>query len=80
MLREGKLTLDNRFVWIDAWAFERLLGKAQEASRQTDAHQETAASLLDKALALYHAHFLLDVSEAWAVSTRERLRNKFSPG
>ena len=76
VLREGKLTLDSRFVWIDAWALERLLGKAAEALQQIDARQETTAALLEKALALYHGHFLPDVSEAWAVSMRERLRSK----
>jgi DNA-binding SARP family transcriptional activator len=77
VLREGRLSLDDRFVWVDSWAFERLLGSATEASsRQADERRDAAAPLLEKALALYQGHFLADVSETWAVSMRERLRNK----
>jgi LuxR family maltose regulon positive regulatory protein len=75
-LQEGKLTLNSRLVWIDAWAFELLIGKAADVVRQPSAHQGPAAALLDKALAFYHRHFLRDVSETWAVSMRERIRSK----
>lgn len=74
-LQEGKLSLNNRLVWVDAWAFERLLKSVAEPPHSAEADAETAA-LLEKGLALYHGHFLRDVPEPWAVAMRERLRSR----
>ena len=29
-LREGKLTLDRRYCWVDAWAFEQMVAEAEQ--------------------------------------------------
>lgn len=60
------LTLDRRYCWVDAWAFERIIEKAD--------------SLLvkEKAMELYEGPFLpQDAGEPWTLSTRERLRNAY---
>ena len=63
----GELTLDERFCWIDARAFESRIERARRDPRE-----------LDKALALYRGAFLpQEEGVAWAASTRERLRAKF---
>ena len=74
--REGILGLDPRYCWVDAFAFERLLGKA--ASLGETGRKEDAAKLEEKALPLYCGPFLAeDAGQSWAVSMRERLRSRY---
>jgi two-component SAPR family response regulator len=80
VLRDGKLSLDARYCWVDVWAFERLLGEARRILRSTaDSNQiSLLEGLTENLLALYQDHFLIreDVT-GWSVSMRERLRHKF---
>lgn len=74
--REGILALDPRYCWVDAFAFERLLGKA--ASKREAGREEEAAVPEEKALALYRGPFLAEEAERyWAVPMRERLRSRY---
>ena len=74
--QDGVLGLDPRYCWVDAFAFERLLGNAtflQETGRI-----EGAAKLEEKALLLYLGPFLAEeAGRSWAVSMRERLRSRY---
>jgi two-component SAPR family response regulator len=80
MLRDGKLSLDARYCWVDVWAFERLLNGSRRLLRNTaDVNQVDLLERMTKnLLALYQDHFLVreDVTN-WSVSMRERLRHKF---
>ena len=63
--RDGKLTLNTRYCWVDAWAFER--GLATNDTKQ-----------IDHALSLYHGNFLQNEGDpAWLLSTRENLRQRY---
>jgi len=74
--REGVLSLDPRYCWVDAFAFERLLGIA--ASLAETGRKEGAAEHEEKAMSLYHGAFLAeDAGRSWAVSMRERLRSRY---
>lgn len=74
--QEGRVTLDPGYCWVDTWAFERNLGKADMALRE--GQKDRASRLIEKAVTLYKGSFLLDSpDEEWAVSLRERLRSKF---
>jgi two-component SAPR family response regulator len=78
--REGRLTLDSRYCWVDAWAFEGLLRRAENAERQgTDRSPGSKfLRLAEKAIALYKGQFLAgEAAHHWIVSPRERLRSKF---
>ena len=80
VLRDGKLSLDARYCWVDVWAFERLLGETRRLLRNTE--DSNQVSLLDgltaNLLALYQDHFLVrEEVTGWSVSLRERLRSKF---
>jgi ATP/maltotriose-dependent transcriptional regulator MalT/DNA-binding SARP family transcriptional activator len=66
---DGKLSLNAAFCWVDAWAFERTMGR-----------KEAQAADLERAVALYHGPFLDADVAAWLVSPRERLRDKFLRG
>jgi DNA-binding SARP family transcriptional activator len=79
-LREGRLSLDNRYCWVDAWAFERIFGKAENAWREgaRGAGVGTAVRLSEQAIALYEGAFLAgEAAFPWILSLRERLRSKF---
>ena len=80
VLRDGKLSLDARYCWVDVWMFERLLGWSRRLLRDA-AHSNQIyllEGLTENLLALYQDHFLIseDVT-SWSVSLRERLRHKF---
>jgi DNA-binding SARP family transcriptional activator len=75
-LREGRLTLDNRYCWVDVWAFEHLFeeSKAKEKEGLTD----SAIQLTEKATQLYKGSFLGKENEQpWIIPLRERSKSKF---
>jgi DNA-binding response OmpR family regulator len=78
-LSEGKLSLDPAKCWVDVWAFEELVNRAEGAAREpaqaaTADHAETMKELLR----LYAGHFIEKESqEPWAIAARDRLRAKF---
>jgi ATP/maltotriose-dependent transcriptional regulator MalT/DNA-binding SARP family transcriptional activator len=78
-LQEGRLSLDARYVWLDTWAFERLLDDASQADRA--GRSPESARLIEEALRLYRGPFLPGDGRAeWAISLRERLRSRFLRG
>jgi DNA-binding SARP family transcriptional activator len=65
-------------VWVDVWAFERLVNRLDSLCR--DKHPSPAQDpdgLAQELLRLYPCHFLGEEEVAWALVPRERLRNKF---
>ncbi|HXZ43534.1 MAG TPA: BTAD domain-containing putative transcriptional regulator [archaeon] len=84
-IQEGRATLDPRYCWVDAWAFERLLAEAEgqlkdrrEGREQEAVRRSPLEDLFGKATALYNGHFLAgDEAHVWTTSYRERLRGKF---
>lgn len=80
VLRDGKVTLDPRYCWVDIWTFERLLGQSQRIRSKdpTGRHAWQLDQLMTRILGMYHDHFLVQEDMAsWSVSLRERLRSKF---
>jgi DNA-binding SARP family transcriptional activator len=74
-LKEGQLSLSNRYCWVDVWAFERFLGQAWKARKEG---KETEANrLFGKALSLYRGPFLPSEETALTVALREKLRSGF---
>lgn len=74
--QDGLVTLDPHYCWVDVWAFERILGRAEGVIKEGD--RERAIPLMEKAIALYKGTFLADSQDyEWAVLLRERLRSKF---
>ncbi len=69
--QEGQLSLDTRLCWVDVWAVERLLGRAETAANPRE--------LIRKAASLYRGPFLdereaeLPQATALAESLRRRL-------
>jgi LuxR family maltose regulon positive regulatory protein len=89
--KEGRITLDSRYCWVDAWVFERLVNRAESGLKRIsetesikkgkdtkNAHVKEVIRLTEKAINLYKGHFLLaDEGYFWTASYRERLRSKF---
>src|SRR5205807_8474366 len=68
ILSEGRVTLNDQLVWVDAWAVEERLAN----------HGKRRLAELEPALAGYRGHFLVEEGdEPWVVSTRDRLAAKY---
>ena len=80
LLRDGRISLNNRHCWVDAWAFERILGQAG-AARKPGApvpDGREIARIAEQAIALYRGTFLSGETFCPEIVTyRERLRSKF---
>jgi two-component SAPR family response regulator len=75
--REGKLTLDPHYCWVDVWALERLLNRFEALERQPRNEFELEEVALS-VFRLYQGHFLAQEDEApWMLGLRERLRGRF---
>lgn len=73
--QEGRLTLDARRCWVDAWSFERLLATLETTSRSQNSAD--IPQLTDRLMTLYRGAFLQDdVDHPWVLSARERLQGK----
>jgi len=71
LLGNAKLTLNHEVCWVDAWAFQRLAGRALAQ----DAPDTDAAT---RAVGLYQGHFLQGELELpWLISYRDRLHSNF---
>ena len=78
-LRDTRLSLDPRLVWVDTWALDQLLAELDGALR--DPRPRAAGSVLsaltEEALALYRGPFLPDESEQPSfIACREQIRGK----
>jgi len=75
-LDNGRLSFNSRIVWLDVWAFERLLDRIGpgNAPDVRDARHDTS---MEETLKLYQGEFLAHEQASWVLSTRERLRSKF---
>lgn len=78
-LRDGRLTIDPRYCWVDALAAEQLLDTAADGwknLRQPGRVAEKTEGLIEKAVGLYRGDFLpFDAGQPWTLSERERLRS-----
>ena len=78
VLEAGKLALNPGVMWVDALAFERLAGRAEEALRGTArAPGMPVPELLDRALRLYRGALLASDDDGWVHPVRERLRTRY---
>jgi DNA-binding SARP family transcriptional activator len=75
--KEGRLTLDKRYCWMDVWALENIWRQAD--TQRQEGRIEDSLQLTEKAIGMYRGAFLAgETEQPWMVSLRERLRSKFS--
>lgn len=80
ILKDGKLSLDGRYCWVDVWSFERLLGQSHRLLLRDVTGKQVfiVGRLTENLIDLYHNHFLAKEDlTSWSVSMHERLRSKF---
>ncbi len=74
VLHEGKLTLDRRYFWVDAWAFEALAAEIETAFASASVEK-----LAERMLALYRGPFMAgDVDASWYIQPRDRIRSRLA--
>ena len=72
VVHEGKLRLNAKICWVDAWAFEALCDALDTMSEQLRAEQD------ERLIALYAgAAFEGESEQPWMLPARERWRGKF---
>ena len=75
-LQDGKLTIDQKYCWIDTWAFSNTLNEADDLWER--GKEKEASDLYEKAITIYAGHFLAEEGgKHWIVPMRERLKNLF---
>ena len=75
-VQNNNVTLNAKLCWVDIWAFERLVSRAE--SHETEQGDEKN-SLLRQAAALYNGLFLPELESVyWVHHMRERLQKDFS--
>ena len=80
LLYDRKLSINNRFCWVDCWALERLLSETETilANPDTDPDGAALAQHVGRIQALYHGPFLgKEFGASWSISLRERLRSRY---
>lgn len=80
---DSRLTINNETVWVDAWAFERLLNRIDRLMRLSEDQEVDALVLeyLEQAMTLYQGGFLIrEAPRSWGLSMQERLRSKLMRG
>ena len=79
LLTDGKLSLDPRRCWVDAWAFERLATDAfHRWEDENPESREQAARATGRALRLYTGDFLSADQSPWTFRIRQRLKRKMT--
>ena len=69
--KDGRLSLDPRYYWVDVWAFERLFEEAD--SKRKERLTESSIELTQKAMGMYKGPFLAgEIEQPWVISIRER--------
>ena len=81
-LRSGRLSLIQKYCWLDTRAFEAICAEIEDASKADGNGKiregNVIRHLFDKAVRLYTGHFLAsDTDLPYTSSTREHLRNRF---
>lgn len=80
VLHEGRLTLERRYFWVDAFVFDELVAEidAEFARRRQGLDAARVERLGDGLLALYRGPFMAsEPDEAWYLERRERARGRF---
>ena len=76
---EGRrVSLDERYCWVDCWAFERLLGETEQMAASTPA-EPALDRAVDRLRQLYRGDFLArERDQPWNLALRERLRRRWA--
>ena len=75
-LKDGLLSLDVRFAWVDVWTLERILTQLDQACRKADTVDEVE-HLSQQALKYYKGPFLgQEKDQIWMLAYRDKLQSR----
>jgi LuxR family maltose regulon positive regulatory protein len=80
VLREGKLSLDRRYWWVDIWAFEHTAEELRSGPKglHDSFVPEQVATLTERLFSVYRGGFMAgEMDDPSYFATRDRVRNKF---
>lgn len=78
ILNDSRLTLNSEVCWVDAWEYERTLGKIKQLLNTRPIDPCYVTQMLANALELYHGPYLGNEDEQpWFLSYRQRLHSRF---
>ena len=76
ILKDGRITLDPRYFWVDAWVLEHVLRLINLKLSENRPDGKTIEQLSRKTRELYRGSFLSnDSAQPWSLLITERLRN-----
>jgi len=79
VLKEGLLSLNSKYIWVDNWAAERLLSQLEDLLHRTDINKIEA--LQHKLITFYNGDFLgFETDRPWSIVQKERLCNRMLKG
>jgi ATP/maltotriose-dependent transcriptional regulator MalT/DNA-binding SARP family transcriptional activator len=79
-VNEGRISIDGRYCWVDAWVFEQLCERIEKRMEEVQggADFDWLKQTATRVLSLYGGPLLhTETYENWTVATRERLRSKY---
>ena len=78
-VRDGRLSLDPRYCWVDTWCLERRINQMLARVREEDERVELTglAAATGVLLRAYRGPFLSQDAEPWALQTRDRLHGRY---
>jgi len=78
-VREGKVSLNPRHVWLDMWALENMANRVSELHRERNqSHSpDEIERLANLAFDIYRGDFLTLDDHPWLTPARKRLRGRF---
>lgn len=77
IIEEGRLTLDNRYVWVDVWEMERKLSDLEHMFSTNNIDTNRVSQYSNTILSLYQGPFLgREAEQPWLLPLQEKLRNR----
>ena len=77
-LSESRMSLNDRYCWLDIWAFEHLCRQADKITATNNSTADDASATADTLLRLYRGDFLKGEDNLpWAMPLKKKMRNRF---
>jgi two-component SAPR family response regulator len=77
-LKDGRVSLNEKYCWLDIWAFGNICKQAGELWKNGINKESEALNLSEKALGMYKGGFLpAEGLNEWTASMREKMRDNF---
>ena len=73
----GRIQLNPRHCWVDAWAIEKLFKKIEAIAGAPPSQSQSLLELTEKLFDWYRGDFLSGLQTSWSLPLREHLHSRF---